>query len=65
MENYKSKFTEAPGRASTIEEKVYNMLFSQDFADWYENEFMLHIEGDENALSKKDILEELKGMLGL
>lgn len=63
--NSKSKLKEAPGQANTIEEKVYNMLFSQDFSDWYENEFMLHVEGDENALSKKDILEELKGMLRL
>lgn len=61
--NDKIKLKEAPGQASTIEEKVYNMLFSQDFSDWYENEFMLHVEGDKNALSKKDILEELKGML--
>lgn len=63
MKNYKSKFTEAPDSAKTVEEKVYNMLFSQDFADWYENEFMLHVEGDENALSKEDILEEIRNML--
>jgi hypothetical protein len=61
--NSKIKLKEAPGSANSPEEKVYNLLFSQDFSDWYENEFMLHVEGDENALSKEDILEEIRNML--
>ena len=63
MENYKSKFQEAPGSAKTLEEKVYNMMFSQPFAEFYEGEFMAHVEGAKGALSKKEILEEIEHLL--
>jgi hypothetical protein len=64
MENYKSKFTEAPGTAKTVEERVYNMLFSQPFADFYNGDFEDHLTGEKDAPSKKEILERIKSLLG-
>jgi len=59
----KKSLKEAPGSSDTLEEKIYNMMFSQDFAEFYEGEFMAHVEGAEGALSKEQILEEIRFML--
>ena len=47
-----------------MEEKVFEMLMSAKFAYWYENEFLDFVEGEENALSKEQILADIKQMLG-
>ena len=44
-------------------EKIYGILMTQDFADFYNDgaaagaPFEKHVEGDEDAPSKKEILE--------
>lgn len=44
-------------------ENVYNMLMSQSFRDWYDNRFMAHAMGEEEAPSKEEILKSLKALL--
>ena len=44
-------------------ENVYNMLMSQSFADWYDNRFMAHVMGEEEADSKEEIFKSLKDLL--
>lgn len=46
-----------------MEEKIYQMLMGAQFENWYENEFMDHVEGEEGAKSKEEILEDIKRML--
>ena len=36
---------------------VYNLLTTQRFVNWYENKFVPHIEGDEDAPSREEIVE--------
>lgn len=48
----------------TIEEKIYAMLMDQTFMEWYDNDFNDHIEGDAEAKSKKELLEDIKKLLG-
>jgi hypothetical protein len=40
--------------------RVYSLLGSQAFVDWYENVFIPHIEGDDKAASKKAVVEWLR-----
>ena len=46
-----------------MEEKIYQMLMGASFETWYENEFMDHVEGEEGAKSKEEIIEDIKRML--
>lgn len=41
-------------------EQIYQLLFSQDFADWYEEKFIPHIENGEDAPSKEEIIKWIK-----
>ena len=38
---------------------VYNLLSTQRFVNWYESKYIAHIEGDENALTREQIVEWL------
>lgn len=49
---------------SGLAEKVYTMLMSQSFADWYEEEFQDHVEGAEGAQDKAAVLAKIAQMLG-
>lgn len=42
-----------------IESKVYNMISSQDFEDWFKDKFMDHITG-EKEIPREEILEDIK-----
>ena len=48
-----------------IAEAVYQMLISQSFADWYDNEFMEHVEDgiSNESASKDNILKEIGYMI--
>jgi len=39
---------------------VYHMLMSQSFVDFYEGDFLDHVEGEEECMTKKDVLRELQ-----
>jgi len=43
-------------------ETLYKILCGQRFADWYEHEFVEHIEGGDNAKTKTEILGDLARM---
>ena len=60
------ELNEAPGGRSvgdTPADRVYQMLGSQTFADWYEGDFMAHIEGDEGAKEQDAIIADINGMI--
>lgn len=42
---------------------VYEMLTKQAFSDWYEKDFVDHLQGEDDAKSKKEILADLKKMI--
>lgn len=44
-------------------ERVYDMLFSQRFTEWYLTRFEAHVGGGEDAPSKNEILKDLKRLL--
>jgi len=44
--------------AFTLKE-IYNMLSTQSFLDWYEEDFRHHIEGQEFSKQTPQILEDL------
>ncbi len=50
-----------------ITEAVYQMLMSQSFADWYDGEFMEHVEDgiSNESVSKDKILEEIGYMINI
>lgn len=41
---------------------IYDMLGKQRFVDWYERDFVSHIEGGEDCKSKDEILADIKGL---
>jgi len=43
--------------------QIYNMISTQTFADWYDDIFNKHIEGEEFAKQTPQILEDLKDLL--
>jgi len=47
----------------SIAKKVYNIITGQDFADWYEGEFMNHITGEEGAKTRAQIMERIEQFL--
>jgi hypothetical protein len=49
MENEKEK----------IAQSVYDMLMSQDFANWYENHFMDHVYGEEGCKTSDEIITDI------
>ena len=38
---------------------VYNLLSTQRFVNWYESKYIPHIEGDETALTREQLVEWL------
>lgn len=46
-----------------IEERILYMMTFSDFEEWYKNEFTDFIEGNENAKSKKEMVNDIKDML--
>ena len=46
-----------------MEEKVYDMLMSESFVQWYGFVFMGHVEGEDGAPTKEEILEDIKIMV--
>lgn len=44
-------------------DKVYEMLTSQRFTDWYEGDFIEHIEGQPDAKPIHQIKTDLKRLL--
>lgn len=47
-----------------MSELVYQMLMGAAFEKWFEKTFMDHVEGEEGAKSKEEILQDLDRMLG-
>ena len=43
--------------------QIYNMLSTQSFVDWYEEDFRQHIEGQEFSKQTPQILEDLGNFL--
>lgn len=43
--------------------EIYNMLSTQSFYDWYEDDFKKHIEGEEYSKQTPQILEDLEALL--
>jgi hypothetical protein len=43
--------------------QIYNMLSTQSFVDWYEEDFRQHIEGQEFSKQTPQILEDLENFL--
>jgi hypothetical protein len=39
--------------------KIYNLLMSQSFAVWFENDFMDHVYGEEGCKSSDDIIKDI------
>jgi len=45
---------------SEVLNSVYHMLMSQSFVDFYEGDFLDHVEGQQESMMKKDVLRELE-----
>ncbi len=43
--------------------KIYEMLMGSKFEHWYNEDFMDHVEGEEGAKSKEEIIKDLEEML--
>lgn len=43
-------------------DKLYSVLTSQTFYDYYDNELEMHIVGEADCLSREEILEDLMRM---
>lgn len=56
-----------PGKRTpdSVEKAVYDMLMSQDFIDWFDGDFLAHLEGHDDAKSKEEMLEAIRGFLNL
>ena len=39
--------------------KIYNLLMSQSFTEWYENDFMDHVYGEESCKSSDEIIKDI------
>jgi hypothetical protein len=39
--------------------KIYNLLMSQSFTEWYENDFMDHVYGEESCKSSGEIIKDI------
>lgn len=48
-----------------IVKAVYDMLMSQSFADWYDTDFIDHVEGGPSYKSADDIFSDIFKMLNL
>ena len=48
---------------SEILNGVYHMLMSQSFVDFYEGDFLNHVEGEQESMMKKDVLRELQYLI--
>ena len=48
---------------SEILNGVYHMLMSQSFVDFYEGDFLDHVEGEQESMMKKDVLRELQYLI--
>lgn len=46
-----------------VVESAFNMLMSQNFADWYTEQFIPFVEGDEAAPTKTEIMQYLEKRL--
>lgn len=42
------------------ESKIYDVLLSYDFDEWYEKQFKDHVVGEEKAPTKEEILKDIK-----
>ena len=51
-------------REMPVEEKVYHMIMSQSFEDWHRKDFDDHLMNEKGCKSKKQILEDIKRLLG-
>lgn len=51
--------------AKNMNKKIYNILMSQEFVDWYEGEFMDHVTGETQCLSREEILEGINNIFEL
>lgn len=51
-------------REMSVAEKVYHMLMSQEFDDWYSGEFLKHVLGEDDTKPKDMLIDEIKSMLG-
>jgi hypothetical protein len=49
--------------ANIEDNKVFDMLFSNDFKIWYKKDFADFISGEEKAKSKEEILKDIENML--
>jgi hypothetical protein len=43
-------------------EQLYNILMSNTFFAWYDNEFADHVLGEKDAPSKREIIEAIESM---
>ena len=41
------------------QEKIWDVLTTEDFDQWYIGDFLSHIEGDKDAPPKEKILEQI------
>ncbi len=39
--------------------KIYNLLMSASFVEWYRNDFMDHVHGEESCKSSEEIIKDL------
>jgi hypothetical protein len=44
------------------EEQIYNILCGAYFEDWHSVDFLAHVEGEKDAKTKEQILEDIKKM---
>jgi hypothetical protein len=43
---------------------ILSMIQSNEFADWYDIDFMDYIRGEAHAKSRDEVLKDIKEMLG-
>lgn len=49
---------------SEAAEKIFQMLITQGFDEWYKKEFQDFVEGVEGAGSREDMISAIEEMLG-
>ena len=61
--SYYSGMEKATYTESEILNGVYHMLMSQSFVDFYEGDFLNHVEGEQESMMKKDVIRELQYLI--
>jgi len=47
------------GNKREVALKIYDLIISQSFTEWYENDFMGHVYGDESGKSSEEIIKDI------